>query len=242
MNARVWPSVILVVVLCCAPGLAQAWESAKEVVHGSARVLEKGETMVGILSPLGYGVHERVTVFTHPALLLLLTPSIWARLAILEGKAGLSLEGGYQQSWLYLVTQEGSSAGEDSKTSAPGYAQMGLVYSQLFTDTIQLNVAGGYLGEFGREDREDRFTGLYWRLGAHFLFKEVNLLLAEVRGKVLAGEDLEVPTGSLIFARQLGRARLGFGACFGRFGPEQFPEVLDKPLYVYPWVDVWWRF
>lgn len=240
---RALSAVLAVLVLGLAAAMpAHAWESAKEVVHGSARVLEKGETMVGILSPLGYGVHERATVFTHPALLLLLTPSLWARLAVLDGTAGLSIEGGYQQSWLHLVTQGDSGGDGSSEKSAPGYAQLGMAWSQLLTPNVQLTLAGGYLAEFGREDREDRFTGLYWRVGSHFLFREVNLVLAEVRGKVLAGEDLEVPTASLIFARQLGRARLGFGACFGRFGPEQFPEVLDKPLFVYPWLDVWWRF
>jgi len=234
--------LFLVTALVLPSGPLQAWESAAEVVHGSSRVLEKGETMVGILSPLGYGVHERVTVFTHPALLLLLTPSLWARLAILEGSAGLALEGGYQQSWLYLITQEGGTGSGKDEMSAPGTAQLGLIWSQLLAPNIQLNVAGGYLAEFGRADRADRFSGLYWRIGADFLFKEVNLLLAEVRGKFLVGEDFAVPTGTILFARQLGRARLGFGACFGRFGPEQFPDVLDKPLFVYPWLDVWWRF
>ncbi|MBM4355898.1 MAG: hypothetical protein FJ109_19270, partial [Deltaproteobacteria bacterium] len=129
---------------------ASAWESAEEVVHGSARVLEKGETMVGVLSPLGYGVHERVTVFTHPALLLLLTPSLWTRLAILEGTSGLALEAGYQQSWLDLLTADSTTDAEDDRSDAPGYVQLGVVWSQLLSRNVQLNVAGGYLAEFGR--------------------------------------------------------------------------------------------
>ncbi len=86
--------------LWSAPALG--WESAREVIHGSARVLEKGETIIGVVSPLAYGVHERVTLFTHPALWLLLTPNLWFRLSLLRSTVGLALDAGYQQSFLGL--------------------------------------------------------------------------------------------------------------------------------------------
>jgi len=72
--------IALVVVAWLGPGTqARAWDTPAEIVHGTGRVLEKGEMVVGILSPLGYGLHERVTIFTHPILDLLLTPNAWLR-------------------------------------------------------------------------------------------------------------------------------------------------------------------
>jgi len=227
---RPWLAPALVALLLVIPGPAVAWESAKDIVHGSARVLDKGETIIGVVSPLAYGLHERVTVFTHPALHLLLTPNIWGRLSLLDDDTGLALETGYQQS-LFAISSLGDY---------PGFFQLGLVASLLFTQSFQATVAGGYLVDFAPTELPDASytTGFYWRSGAHLLFKRVNLVMLEVSGKVMRDVPVGVPTGKAIFARQLGRMRLGVGAAFGRF--EVIPG--DDPLWMYPWADVWWRF
>ena len=217
-----------------------------QVVHGSARVLEKGETIVGILSPLAYGVHERITVFTHPALILLLTPNIWIRGAVLQGSSGLALEGGYQQSLLVLDSGSGT---EETASQTPGFGQLGAVYSQRFTPSFQLSAALGYLIRFGEQQdiKGSSASGLYYRLGGHLLLGENHLVIAELRGNWLPEGDFELPSGTLVYAHQFGRARLGVGLVAGDFpirtdftGTSSGGDPFH--LYVYPWLDVWWRF
>jgi len=252
------------VLLALFPIRAAGWEGAKEVIHGSSRVLEKGETMVGVISPLAYGLHERVTAFTHPALHLLLTPNVWGRLAVLEGRAGAALETGYQQSFLSL-----SSVSDASKDHYPGFFQLGAVYSQLINDDLQVNTAAGYLVDIdpGEDTASAYQTGFYYRVGTNLVVKRRNLLLAELRGKVMAGSDPSIPTGTLTFARQLGRMRVGIGVSVGEFiirtgyedvaveGDEETADettggsteesarkTTEETINIYPYFDLWWRF
>lgn len=245
---RFLPVLLFLFVL---PRPVLGWDDARQVVHGSARILEKGETVVGVLSPLAYGVHERVTVFTHPALLLLLTPNFWTRLSVWESDLALAVEAGYLQSWLAGIgadggTDEGSGSTEEN---APGFLQLGGVASYAFSDSVQVSLALGYLAEFGSEVGETS-SGFYYRVGADYLLDEANLFIAEVRGDWSPDNESPYPVGSLIYAREFGRTRLGIGACFGQFfgqallgqGESVDNLAFGESIYVYPWLDVWWRF
>ena len=225
----------------------RAWGSASEVVHGSARILEKGETIIGVLSPLAFGLHEQVTIFLHPALYLFLTPNIWGRAAVLEGPLGVSVEAGYQQSFLVL-----SQATTDGKAHYPGFMQFGAVASMALSNSLQLNAAAGYVLELVTAGGRTGVSGAYGRLGADYLLAANHLLMGEVRTRYLNGEGFAVPTATVIYARQLGRMRVGGGLCFGQFelanGATRLPSGATDPVAdtwsipVYPWVDVWWRF
>ncbi len=237
-------------------GPAQAWEHPREIIHGSARVLEKGETIVGIVSPLAYGLVERVSIFTHPALLLLLTPNLWARASLLDESSAIAVEAGYQQSLLVLEYGDSDTSDENSGDSdpMPGYFQAGVVFSQALGSNVQLSAATGYIVRFGgfTTNLDEHNSGIYYRLGGHLLFNEVNLILAEIRGNWLRSDSTHYPTGTLIYARQLGRTRFGIGAAFGDFPiATDFSNATDPrtgnsgetvALPVYPWVDLWWRF
>jgi hypothetical protein len=237
-------------------GPVHAWDHPREIIHGSARVLEKGETIVGIVSPLAYGLVERVTIFTHPALLLLLTPNMWARVSLLDDNSAVALEAGYQQSVLDLEYGESNDSAADSGNTDPnpGYFQAGAIFSQVLGSSVQVSVATGYLVRFGgfTTNLNEHNSGIYYRLNGHLLFGEVNLILAEVRGHWFRDTSAHFPTGTLIYARQLGRTRLGIGAAFGEFPiSTDFSNATDPrsgnsgdtvALPVYPWVDLWWRF
>lgn len=229
-----------VLVANLAPSPVLGWEKTRELIHGSSRVLEKGETLVGVLSPLAYGLHERVTIFTHPALFLLLTPSIWGRVLVLDDDSGFSLEGGYQQSIGNVATGNGDEGNaQDFFEFGPGYIQFGAVYSLAFADRWQVNLGGGYVAEFNQRGKEDQLKGLYWRAGLHWLADERHVVMADIRGKIFLGTGPDLPSGTVIGARQFGRVRIGIGAAFGRFF---IADLIEEDLYVYPWVDLWWRF
>lgn len=213
-------------------GRLLAWDSPREVVHGTARCLEKGEMIIGILSPLGYGLHERVTLFTHPILDLLLTPNAWARMLVASSDSlGVALELGYQQS--FLSVQQGSG-------TFPGYVQVGLVGTVGLGRKFQATLAGGYLSRFSQDEGGDK-GGIYYRTGLDLLANRYNLLMLRVTGELASGTFSPTrPSVSVIYARDFGRTRLGVGAYVGDPGA-MANEVLDG-WPVYPWLDFWWRF
>ena len=242
-----------------------AWDRPTELVHGTARVLEKGEMIVGILTPLGYGLHERVTIFTHPILDLLLTPNAWLRVDLWSNESwAVAMEAGYQQSFLGGVARKVAGTG-DSTTDAgeptdgsvtapeattevvaaapaqyPGYLQVGFATS-FAVRLLQLTLATGYEGRFsGKDDLTDVY--LYYRVGLDLLASERNLVMVRLVGDVgLNPGDFEIPTVTLIYARDFGRLRLGAGVAAGSFPIKGLPDrFVDWP--VYPWFDLWWRF
>lgn len=217
---------------------AGAWDRPTELVHGTARVLEKGEMIIGILTPLGFGLHERVTIFTHPILDLLLTPNAWLRVDIWSDERwAVAAETGYQQSFLSVAAQNVSG----SEAEYPGYLQAGFVAS-FGVQMLQLTLATGYEGRFsGKDDLSAVF--LYYRVGLDLLANERNLVMVRMVGDVglNRGNGFEIPTVTLLYAHEFGRLRLAAGVAAGSIPIKGMPEKFDV-WPVYPLIDVWWRF
>jgi len=231
--------IALVVVAWLGPGTqARAWDTPAEIVHGTGRVLEKGEMVVGILSPLGYGLHERVTIFTHPILDLLLTPNAWLRVDLWSNERwAVALEAGYQQSFLSVAAED--LTGVDAEY--PGYLQAGFAAS-FAVRMLQLTLATGYEGRFsGKDDLSQVY--LYYRVGLDLLANERNLVMVRLLGDIglNKGNSFEIPTVTLLYAHEFGRLRLGAGVAAGSIPIKGLPDKFDV-WPVYPWIDVWWRF
>lgn len=232
----------LLALLLLAPRPACAWESPAQIIHGTSRLLEKGETVIGVLSPMAFGLHERVTVFLHPALYLFLTPNVWFRVGLLQGEPAVSMETGYQQSFLAIQQSDGGEASD-----YPGMVQLGAVTSLSFSKHWQGTVAAGYLAELSQGEQGTR-SGVYARIGADFLVTPEHLIMAELRGRYLFQDGFAIPTFTALYARQFGRMRLGAGLVVGQFSFSTASTGLeaespsDVTLPVYPWLDAWWRF
>jgi hypothetical protein len=228
----------LVFVACLiATPRADAWDRPTEVVQGTARVLEKGEMIIGILTPLGYGLGERVTIFTHPILDLLLTPNLWLRVDLWNDERwAIALEAGYQQSFLSVAAEDVEGAAAEY----PGYLQGGFATS-LAAGIFQITLATGYEGRFsGKDDLSDVF--LYYRVGLDLLAGERSLVMVRVVGDMgVSPFRLEIPAVTLLYAHEFGRLRLGAGVVAGSFPIKGLPDEFDE-WPVYPWLDVWWRF
>ena len=194
--------------------------------------------IIGILTPLGYGVHERVTVFTHPILDLLLTPNVWLRFDLWSDEAwAVALDAGYQQSFLSVA-----AGGETTPDTVdyPGYLQAGVVGS-FAVQMLQITLATGYEGRIsGRDDLSDVF--LFYRVGLDLLADERNLVMMRLVGDIgLNQGSFEIPTVKLLYCREFGRGRLGVGVAAGSFPVKGMPEGFDVWPF-YPWLDYWWRF
>lgn len=93
---------------------------ARQINFGTARVLDQGSGRFGILSPLGYGVSNRLTVESHVIFMLLLTPNFSARFRLSDNRRGaVSLLAHYEQSFYRSSTQD--------KAGTPGEFNTGVI-------------------------------------------------------------------------------------------------------------------
>lgn len=218
---------------------ALAWYSPREVVHGTARPMEQGEMLVGILSPLGLGIHERVVVFTNPIVMLLMTPNVQVRLNLYDKQEmAIALEGGYQQSFLSI--QQGDQ-------DYPGFMQGGVVFSRLVRKDIQFTVGLGYDSPFGAAGASKENL-IYYRTGIDFLSDSSNLLMLRLQGSVsISRGQMGDQVLTAVYVHQFGRTHLSVGFAAGSFpittaraSDGSVSEKVEFPLF--PWLDLWWRF
>jgi len=71
-------------VVCGARSAHAEWKSVREVTLGTAQVLEQGSLTFGVITPLAYGINNRLTLQSHPVLNLLLVPNLTARMRLFE--------------------------------------------------------------------------------------------------------------------------------------------------------------
>ena len=55
------------------------WSDHADLIYDTAFTLDQGEFEVGVISPLMYGVNDRVQLSMHPILLLILSPHVGLR-------------------------------------------------------------------------------------------------------------------------------------------------------------------
>jgi hypothetical protein len=231
--------LMLLWLLLWLPPQARAWESTSELVMGTARCLERGAMMVGILTPLGYGITERVTVFTSPIVALLMTPNAQLRVGVWQSpQTAIAVELGYQQSFLSM--QQGDK-------DYPGFVQVGLAWSRTLRRDLQATLGGGYESPFGSagEESENR---VYYRAGLDFLINRSDLLMLRLHGAL--GFSPFLPTSQTlmaVYAHEFGRAHIGVGLAAGSFPISTSRDsqgAIDKStrLPVFPWLDFWWSF
>lgn len=239
---------------------AQArWKNDRDVVHNTAHMLDPGEFMIGVFTPIHYGVTESFSVGLHPIFELLLTPNVSARYQILAEPVALTLAGSYVQTFIRELDEGGGF---------PGVIEGSLLASFSVGRGVTLTPSIGYFLEFATKDSEPesnvvltgadtvdfatrvetdgivlarRTQGVTAGLGLNWIATSGNLLI--VQGSVSVDVDsgnVAVPQGLLMWAFAWDRTRLGVGAALGGFpirtGTE---ELLSLPIY--PVIDFWIR-
>lgn len=197
----------------------------RRVFSGTAYTLEQGELAVGILSPLQYGLFDRLTVSTHPILDLLLTPNVALRYKVLDqSRVALGIGASYMQSFL--------SVGGD----APGAVSAFPTLSLPFTDEVALSLQGGYTLDIGPVRH-----GVLYGANLGWLVGPADLIWVAVQGRYRFGPGIETPTVMVSYTHAWYQIRLSVGLAVGRFPTQvgsKVTDVLDFP--VYPMIDVWW--
>lgn len=255
-------ALCVVATVALTAGQARAgWISPDRVVTNTAYTLEENELIIGVLSPLQYGVTEDVTIAIHPILALLLTPNVSARVRVWQEDAVVSIAASYSQTFLREVAFDARSAGdaatpyvrpgdtESVESGFPGSVQAGVLVSVAAGTETTFTPYAGYTVDFFTQLDSGLATQLSTHgpvvgLGFNWLIGQEDLLSVQIQAlwSVPDGRP-EIPTGTVAWAHAWDELRLGVGVAAGRFplrvGEGVAGEVIDFPLY--PYIDVWWR-
>lgn len=239
-------------------GADARWKNDRDVVHNTAHMLDPGEFMIGVFTPIHYGVSDSFSVGLHPIFELLLTPNISARYQIVSEPFALTLAGSYVQTFIRELDEGGF----------PGVVEGSLLASFSLGSGVILTPSLGYFVEFSTTEPEPdtdvlvaaddvvdfatrvetegivlerREHGVTAGLGLNWIVNSGNLLI--VQGSL----SMSSATGDLTNAEALAmwafawdRARLGVGVALGNFPIRTGSEdVLSLPAY--PVVDFWIR-
>ena len=196
---------------------------------GSAYTLDQGTFEMGVFTPLQYGVHDRVTIITHPILHLLLTPNLTLRVRAYDGPVVLSAQVGYQQT--FLAERDGGF---------PGAVHGEMLASVRLGSAVGLTTLVGYGYGFFPSDHRVNVGGT-----AHFLIGRSDLILVQALATYsFSRDEWDWPALQLLYAHAWHTFHLGVGVAVGRyeFVPWEDVSLEVKGVPIYPIIDVWWRF
>ena len=183
---------------------------------------------IGVFAPLSYGVHERVTLSTHPILDLLLTPNISARIKIIDSRLTVSAAAAFTQSFF-----------GDPDTPAEGQTRIFGIASFIATERVILTTTWGIAQELTEETQTTEGS-----LSAHYRLDQKNIVM--VQGGVSKSLDVRKPLkprGAIVYALSLDAFKAGAGVAFDHL-PDSLGSVPvpNSDLEIVPYVDMWWSF
>lgn len=224
----------VVVVSLIAAGLAAPregaayWSRPEEIVQASAYTFERGTFAMGVFAPLQYGLTDWLMLSTHPVLHLLVTPNLNVRGRILDWPFTLSVQAGYQQT--FLAERDGSF---------PGTTHGEVIVSRSFAERVILTGLLGYAWNFSPTDHRLQVGG-----AVHVLLGRADLLMAQVDALYSGSHgEWDWPSGMLFYAHAWHTFHLGVGVAVGRFWflPSENVSLDIGGVPIYPVVDAWWQ-
>lgn len=224
---------------------AAEWKHARNITHGTAQVLERGEINFGVLSPIAYGMRDWLTVQTHPVFDLLLKLNLSARARLVESRLGaVSIALGYKQGFLSEETSHlpGEHVGE---------MQAGLMGSVFLADRVVLTGAGLWAPNVVRGLRAgdyDVASGVAAIATVHLLGTSRDLFMGTVYLRYdFPGAEFDTPLGTFAWIHDVEKfdsLHVVLGLSVGRFGVRSLTgSAGTEPteLYAWPVFDLWWR-
>ena len=210
------------------PGAAHAyWHNATDVLFGTAYTLPEKRMRIGVLKPMSYGVHDRLTLSTHPVLDLLLVLNAALRLRVVDGPPTVSLAASYSQS--FFVAEEATPEGE---------ARMFTLVSVPIGSHLILTGSAGFGQDLARSEQLVAGT-----VSAHVLLSPADIVM--IQGDLeqrLGGQGEPEPGGALLYVRAFRRFRIGGGVAVGTFAASPISFLLEGKHRILPYVDAWWFF
>ncbi len=208
------------------------WHDPADVIHGTAHTLEQGQWMIGVFTPVVYGINDSLMVITHPVLWVLLTPNGGLRWRIVESeRVTFAVQADGARSFLATET------GELRDPRPTGRIATSTLTTFDLGARVLLTVQVGYQHDFlPAEDHLTFSGGVGWVI-------QPNHLLSLQGGSSWAFNARAVgqTTAMLLYTRAWDTLHLSVGVAYGNF-PIALTSSAPLLVPVWPVVDVWWRF
>jgi len=229
-----WASALAVVCLLgtASPGLA-SWNGPSQLFHGTAHTLEQGEVMIGLFTPLAYGVNDSLTIVTHPIMTLLLTPNAGFRWRMLDREVfdvSLSMEA------VRSFASEDNDLFREAEEPL-GHFASGVTMTVDIKHRVSLSVMAGYQRDLEPNADLATFGGT-----ANWLMGPSHLLTLQGSSRWNLGtNELGTPNVTLFYAHSWDAFRAAVGLAYGTFSIfRKGSTPLEVPIW--PVLDIWWRF
>jgi len=207
------------------PSVAEAyWEKPDDVLFGTAYTLNERTMRIGVFSPMSYGLHERVTLSTHPILDLLLVPNAGLKVRLFDGPVTTSLAAVYNQS--FFETQDVAASGH---LRIFGLASVSI--GRVLITTVSVGVG---------QDLGVNRQSIHATLSTHVRMGYTDLIWMEAGfTRLLYGENQTEAHGMLVYARRFGESSIGIGIAMGPpLNLEPLGLSEDSPP-IWPYIDFW---
>ena len=235
MMSRVFHSgLVMIVAVTLSSSMAYAsWNGPEQLVHGTAHTLEQGEIMIGVFTPLAYGVNDSLTIVTHPIMTLLLTPNAGVRWRVFDGQVmdlAVSIEG------VRSFAPEEQQLFRDEEEPL-GHVASGITATFDIKNKVSISALLGYQRDMIPDHNLVAMGGT-----AHWLISPVHLLSLQGSGRFnVRTNEWETPTITLFYAHAWDAFRASVGLAYGNFSIlRENASPLEVP--VWPVLDIWWRF
>lgn len=220
------------------PSARATFDLPSEVVLGTAQTLEQGELMIGLLSPIAYGINDSLTMFVHPISLALLTPNGMFRWRLVESDSWrmAAAFGG-------AVTVPVDGVVDDDPRRPLGHADASILTTTNLGAWV-LTGRIGYQHDFGPAD--DDFD---WAAIVNWVISPSSLLQLQGGFQVGRERGLKSPSATVTYVHSWGQVHLAVGVTYGEFPLALEADAVPKcstSSWSYPclWpvADVFWRF
>ena len=207
------------------------WSDHADLIYDTAFTLDQGEFEVGVISPLMYGVNDRVQLSMHPILLLILSPHVGLRWQLTPTgplSVALNLEG----TWSLLEPMD--SQGREVTDSAacdgcgfPGSIHAWPTVSWLAAPGLLLNAGAGPRLDFLDLNHED--TALVTHASIQWIINPENLVMLHGSFDARPWSDSSAtnPVAQLTYAHAWGVLHLALGVAVGTFDIVIEPATLS---------------
>ena len=230
-------AIVGLVALLSANEASATWSDHADLIYDTAFTLDQGEFEVGVVSPLIYGVNDRVQLSMHPILLLILSPHAGLRWQLTPtGPLGVALN--LEGTWSFLepVDSEGREVLDDSACDDcgfPGSVHAWPTVSWHATPGLLLSAGAGPRVDFLDLNHED--TALVTHASAQWIIDPENLLMLHgtMDTRPWSSSKISDPVAQLTYVHAWGILHLAVGVAVGSFDiviePGTLSSVADAP-------------
>ena len=218
-------------VLLMTSSASATWSDHADLIYDTAFTLDQGEFEVGVVSPLIYGVNDRVQLSMHPILLLILSPHAGLRWQLTPtGPLGVALN--LEGTWSFLEPMDSEGREVLDSEACDGCGFPGSLHAW---PTVSWRAAPGLLLSAGAGPRLDFLdlnhedTALVTHASIQWIIDPENLIMlhGSMDTRPWSSSSISDPVAQLTYAHAWGVLHLALGVAVGSFDIVIEPATLS---------------